>query len=223
MEKGWQQVGLRRVQAKRPQRLQAQDVDRFGDRGQVRMGMVKTKQWLMVELQEASPSESAMRQGVRIGSCRRWPRRWTRSSSLSRQALSAISGSCQGEDAGRAISTDPSFPRSRARISRDDRRFEQKQADRTCERLRATFLACEAPKYYDHLNIAIPINHGVRHSPGIDSVWSPHSRRPLPPSMSLSAQQPVEDGHATASSHRCRSATSTPDSSCHRDRRARRS
>ena len=178
----------------------------------------------MVELQEASPSESAMRQGVRIGSCRRWPRRWKRSSSLSRQ-LSAISGSCREEDAGRGISTDPSFPRSRARISRDDRRcrrFEQKQADRACERLRATFLACEAPKYYDHLNIAIPTNHGVRHSPGIDSVWSPHSRRPLPPSMSLSAQQPVEDGDATASSHRCRSATSTPDSACHRNRRARR-
>jgi len=137
---------------------------------------------------------------------------------------SAISGfgERKTQDAGRAISTDPSFPRSRARIPRDDRRFEQKQADRACERLRATFLACEAPKYYDHLNIAIPTNHGVRHSPGIDSVWSSHSRCPLPPGMSLSAQQPVEDGDATASSHRCRSATSTPDSACHRDRRARR-
>lgn len=179
----------------------------------------------MVELQEASPSESAMRQETRIGSCRRWSRRWTRSSSLSKQAQLCNFGVVSGEDAGPAISTDPSFPRSRARISRDDRRcrrLEQKQADRACERLRATFLACEAPKYYDHLNIAIPIDHGIRHSPGIDSVWSPHSRYPLPPSMSLSAQQPVEDGHATASSHRCRSATSTPDSACHRDRRARR-
>jgi hypothetical protein len=68
-----------------------------------------------------------------------------------------------------------------------------------------------------------PINNGVRHPPGLDSLCSSYSLCwPLPPGMSLSAQQLASDGNATASSHRCRSATATSDSSCLRDRRARR-
>lgn len=122
--------------------------------------------------------------------------------------------------AGRQISQIEAFP---ALVHGSPDMFGSRNRNRPAwwQRQRATFLPCEALENHYHLNIAIPISHGIRHSPGLDSHWSSLSCCSLPSSISLSAQQPVEDGDAAASSHRCWSATATPDSARHRDRRAR--